>query len=176
MSCACARAKKDYTIFLPSKKSRCSNFVQPQNIPQLSMSLCTEAKPKVSLKLVQETVYYGHDDPSVLKIIDILESQRDPETTGLSPPSSQTCMLAYVCVCVRVRLCTCVCAWVSACVCVPPCVCACVCVCVRVCVNVCVFVRVCSSVTVFVYACLFVCKCVFVNMCEWVNVNVCVRA
>ena len=57
---------------------------------------------------------------------DLLASQRDPATTGLSPPSSPTFMLAYVCVCVPVRLCMCVCAWVSACVCVRPCVCACV--------------------------------------------------
>ena len=57
MTCACARAKKDFTIFLPSKNSRFSNFVQTQNIPQLSMSLSTEAKQEVCLKLVQETVY-----------------------------------------------------------------------------------------------------------------------
>ena len=56
MSCACARAKKDFTNCLPSKKSRYSNFVQPQNIPQLSMSLCTEVMPEVSLELVEENV------------------------------------------------------------------------------------------------------------------------
>ena len=56
MSCACASAKKDFTNCLPSKKTRCSNFVQPQNIPQLSMSLCTEVMPEVSLELVEENV------------------------------------------------------------------------------------------------------------------------
>ena len=56
MSCACARAKKDCTNCLPSKWSRFSNFVPPQNIPQLSMSLCIEAMPEVSLELEQETV------------------------------------------------------------------------------------------------------------------------
>ena len=56
MSCACARAKKDFTNCLPSKKSRCSNFVQPQNIPQSSMSLCTEVMPGVSLELVEENM------------------------------------------------------------------------------------------------------------------------
>ena len=56
VSCACARAKTDCTYCLPSKRSRCSNFVPPQNIPQLAMSLCTEAMPEVCLQVVQETV------------------------------------------------------------------------------------------------------------------------
>ena len=56
VSCACARAKKDCTICLPSKRSRCSNNVPPQNIPQLSRSLCTEVMPEVNLEVVQETL------------------------------------------------------------------------------------------------------------------------
>ena len=46
----------DCTNYLPSKRSRCSNFKPPQNIPQLSRSLCTEAMPEVSLEGVLETV------------------------------------------------------------------------------------------------------------------------
>ena len=126
MSCACATVTKDCTNCLPSMRSRCSNFVPPLNIPQLSRSLFTEVMPEVSLELVQETMSYGHDGSLVLNRIDLLATQREPATTGLSPPSSQACMLAYVCVCVRVRLCTCVCACFDACVCVRPCVCVCV--------------------------------------------------
>ena len=33
-----------------------SNFVPPQNIPQLSRSLCTEVMPEVSLEVVLATV------------------------------------------------------------------------------------------------------------------------
>lgn len=72
----------------------------------------------------------------------------------LSPPllqsGRQTCMpvcvFAFVCVCVRVRLCTCACVFVHVCVCVCVRVCACarvrVCVCVCACVHVCACARV----------------------------------
>ena len=88
MSCACAWAKKDCTNCLTSKRSRCSNFVPPQNIPQLARSLCEEVMPEVSLEVVQKPCLKGIMAPQFLKRIDLLSSQRDPAITGLSPPSS----------------------------------------------------------------------------------------
>ena len=67
-------------MFYPS---RCSNFVPPQNIPQLSGSLSTEAMPEVSLEVVQETGSEGHEGASVLNRNALPASQRDPATTGL---------------------------------------------------------------------------------------------
>ena len=91
VSCACARAKKDCTNCLPSRRSRCSNFVPPPNIPQLSRSLSTEAMLEVSLEVVQETGSEGHESTSVLNRNALPASKRDPATTGLclrSPPLS----------------------------------------------------------------------------------------
>jgi len=73
------------------------------------------------------------------------------------------CVLACLCLCVRVCvyacMCVCVCACVRVCVRVRVWVCACACVRVLVCACVCVHVRVCARVRLCAFACAYVCVC-----------------
>ena len=88
VSLACARVKKDCTISLPSKRSRISNFVPPQNIPQLSTSLCAEVMPEVNLEIVQET----------LSCVCVCVSMR---------VCACACVCVCACMCVRMYVCAC---------------------------------------------------------------------